>query len=193
MPMPARAITRELMVGLLSGIAFAMTVYVWFEVPGLGIVIGLAMVCNLIAAALGGILGLGTVKGRAPVTDVARFLVSPRCGLVCVEGHSNSATLFAARMLKTQSVTLYSMLQPGVPRCTRSIRERRPQTRAAGCWLGSATACLRIRRPPGAAGPSGHRCHSSLRGYRLRTDAQSDNTLASEHTFAALSQNFVCR
>jgi magnesium transporter len=28
----------------------------WFKIPGLGIVIGLAMVCNLIAGALGGIL-----------------------------------------------------------------------------------------------------------------------------------------
>ena len=55
-----RVITRELMVGLLNGIAFAVitgvAAYVWFKVPGLGIVIGLAMVCNLIAAALGGIL-----------------------------------------------------------------------------------------------------------------------------------------
>jgi magnesium transporter len=55
-----RVITRELMVGLLNGIAFAVitgaAAYVWFRVPGLGVVIGLAMVCNLIAAALGGIL-----------------------------------------------------------------------------------------------------------------------------------------
>lgn len=53
-------IARELMVGLLNGIAFAVitgiAAYVWFEVPGLGIVIGLAMICNLIAAAAGGIL-----------------------------------------------------------------------------------------------------------------------------------------
>ena len=55
-----RVITRELMVGLLNGIAFAVitgvAAYVWFRVPGLGLVIGLAMICNLIAAALGGIL-----------------------------------------------------------------------------------------------------------------------------------------
>jgi magnesium transporter len=30
--------------------------YVWFKVPALGLVIGLAMMCNLLAAALGGIL-----------------------------------------------------------------------------------------------------------------------------------------
>ena len=30
--------------------------YAWFQVPGLGVVIGLAMICNLVAAALGGIL-----------------------------------------------------------------------------------------------------------------------------------------
>jgi magnesium transporter len=55
-----RVIRRELMVGLLNGIAFAVitgaAAYVWFRVPGLGLVIGLAMVCNLVAAALGGIL-----------------------------------------------------------------------------------------------------------------------------------------
>ena len=55
-----RVVRRELMVGLLNGIAFAIitgaAAYVWFRVPGLGVVIGLAMMCNLIAAALGGIL-----------------------------------------------------------------------------------------------------------------------------------------
>jgi magnesium transporter len=55
-----RVITREVMVGLLNGIAFAfitgIAAYLWFKVPGLGFVIGLAMVCNLVAAALGGIL-----------------------------------------------------------------------------------------------------------------------------------------
>lgn len=55
-----RVIKRELMVGLLNGLAFAVitgiAAYVWFRVPGLGLVIGLAMICNLIAAALGGIL-----------------------------------------------------------------------------------------------------------------------------------------
>ena len=55
-----RVIKRELMVGLLNGIAFAVitgaAAYVWFRVPGLGIVIGLAMICNMVAAALGGIL-----------------------------------------------------------------------------------------------------------------------------------------
>ena len=55
-----RVIMRELLVGLLNGMAFAVitgvAAYVWFRVPGLGIVIGLAMICNLIAAAAGGIL-----------------------------------------------------------------------------------------------------------------------------------------
>lgn len=55
-----RVIKRELLVGLLNGAAFAVITgagaYVWFNVPGLGIVIGLAMICNLVAAALGGIL-----------------------------------------------------------------------------------------------------------------------------------------
>ena len=55
-----RVIKRELMVGVFNGIAFAIitgvAAYIWFKVPGLGFVIGLAMICNLIAAALGGIL-----------------------------------------------------------------------------------------------------------------------------------------
>jgi magnesium transporter len=55
-----RVVFRELMVGLFNGVAFAVitgvAAYVWFRVPGLGLVIGLAMICNLIAAALGGIL-----------------------------------------------------------------------------------------------------------------------------------------
>ncbi len=55
-----RVIVRELLVGLLNGVAFAVitgvAAYVWFDVPGLGIVIGLAMICNMIAAAAGGIL-----------------------------------------------------------------------------------------------------------------------------------------
>ena len=55
-----RVIWRELLVGLLNGVAFAVitgiAAYVWFRVPGLGFVIGMAMVCNLIAAAAGGIL-----------------------------------------------------------------------------------------------------------------------------------------
>jgi magnesium transporter len=55
-----RVITREVTVGLLNGLAFAVITgaiaYAWFKVPGLGFVIGLAMVCNLIAAAMAGIL-----------------------------------------------------------------------------------------------------------------------------------------
>jgi magnesium transporter len=55
-----RVVVRELLVGLLNGVAFAVitgiAAYIWFKVPDLGIVIGLAMICNLAAAALGGIL-----------------------------------------------------------------------------------------------------------------------------------------
>jgi magnesium transporter len=55
-----RLISRELMVGLVNGLAFAVitgvAAVVWFKTPGLGVVIGLAMICNLIAAALGGVL-----------------------------------------------------------------------------------------------------------------------------------------
>jgi magnesium transporter len=55
-----RVIMRELAVGLFNGVAFAIitgvVAYAWFKVPGLALVIGLAMICNLLAAALGGIL-----------------------------------------------------------------------------------------------------------------------------------------
>jgi len=55
-----RIILRELLVGLVNGLAFAVITGVaaaaWFRVPDLGLVIGLAMICNLVAGALGGIL-----------------------------------------------------------------------------------------------------------------------------------------
>jgi magnesium transporter len=55
-----RVILRELLVGLLNGIAFAAITgaiaYVWFKVPDLGFVIALAMICNLLAAAFAGIM-----------------------------------------------------------------------------------------------------------------------------------------
>jgi len=55
-----RVVMREGLVGLVNGLAFAVITGVaavaWFRVPGLGVVIGLAMLCNLIAGALGGIL-----------------------------------------------------------------------------------------------------------------------------------------
>jgi magnesium transporter len=56
----ARVIGRELMVGFVNGLAFAVitgvAAFAWFKTPGLGVVIGLAMLCNLVAAALGGVL-----------------------------------------------------------------------------------------------------------------------------------------
>ena len=55
-----RVVLRETMVGFVNGIAFAVITGVaavaWFKIPGLGIVIGLAIMCNLFAGALGGIL-----------------------------------------------------------------------------------------------------------------------------------------
>jgi magnesium transporter len=84
-----RVITRELLVGLVNGVAFAVitgvAAWAWFKVPGLGVVIGLAMMCNLVAAALGGILipiGLNRLRfdpavASSPfvttVTDVVGF------------------------------------------------------------------------------------------------------------------------
>jgi magnesium transporter len=56
----ARIILRELLVGALNGVAFAVITGVaaaaWFKIPDLGVVIGLAMICNMVAAAAGGIL-----------------------------------------------------------------------------------------------------------------------------------------
>jgi magnesium transporter len=84
-----RVIMRELLVGMLNGIAFAVitgvAAYFWFRMPGLGIVIGVAMICNLVAAALGCILiSLALYRLRADpavapspfmttVTDVVGF------------------------------------------------------------------------------------------------------------------------
>jgi magnesium transporter len=55
-----RVVIREGLVGLVNGLAFAVITGVaavaWFRIPGLGIVIGLAIICNLVAGALGGIL-----------------------------------------------------------------------------------------------------------------------------------------
>jgi magnesium transporter len=55
-----RVTMREILVGLVNGLGFAVitgiAAVLWFKIPGLGIVIGLAMVCNLVAGALGGIL-----------------------------------------------------------------------------------------------------------------------------------------
>lgn len=55
-----RVITREAFVGLLNGLVLstivASVVYVWFGSSTLGAVIGAAMICNSLAAGLGGIL-----------------------------------------------------------------------------------------------------------------------------------------
>ena len=55
-----RVVMREGLVGLVNGLAFAVitgiAAVLWFRIPALGVVIGLAIVCNLVAGALGGIL-----------------------------------------------------------------------------------------------------------------------------------------
>ena len=55
-----RIIRREAAVGLINGVVFAILIGLvaglWFQNPGLGAVIALAMVINMMAAALGGIL-----------------------------------------------------------------------------------------------------------------------------------------
>jgi magnesium transporter len=55
-----RTVWREIAVGVMNGCAFAILMGVvaglWFHAPALGLVIGLAMVINLFAAAVAGIL-----------------------------------------------------------------------------------------------------------------------------------------
>ncbi len=54
-----RVIRREVMVGLVNGMVFAVIMglvgYVWFGAPMLGAVIALAMVANLVVAGLAGV------------------------------------------------------------------------------------------------------------------------------------------
>jgi magnesium transporter len=84
-----RVIRRELLVGALNGLSFAIIMgaiaFAWFNVPDLGLVIGLAMVTVLVAAALGGILvplvlirlGVDPAVSSGPfvttITDVVGF------------------------------------------------------------------------------------------------------------------------
>jgi len=55
-----RVVLREGLVGLVNGVAFAVITGIaavaWFQIPALGVVIGLAIICSLVAGALGGIL-----------------------------------------------------------------------------------------------------------------------------------------
>jgi magnesium transporter len=84
-----RIVRRELLVGIINGLAFAAIMGIiaaaWFHVTDLGLVIGLAMLCVLAAAALGGIviplglirLGVDPAIASGPfvttVTDVVAF------------------------------------------------------------------------------------------------------------------------
>jgi magnesium transporter len=71
-----RVVMREAFVGLVNGLAFAVITGIaavaWFRIPGLGIVIGLAIIVNLVAGALGGILipiGLERVRADPAVAS----------------------------------------------------------------------------------------------------------------------------
>jgi magnesium transporter len=84
-----RIVRREVVVGFLNGLAFAvimgLVAAVWFQVPGLLPVMGLALVCVLVAAALGGTLiplllnrlGVDPALSSGPfvttITDVVGF------------------------------------------------------------------------------------------------------------------------
>jgi magnesium transporter len=87
-----RVVRRELLVGLINGLCFAVILGVvavtWFQVNDLGVVIGLAMICVLTAAAFGGIviplllsrLGIDPAVSSGPfvttITDVVGFFAS---------------------------------------------------------------------------------------------------------------------
>jgi magnesium transporter len=84
-----RVLRREMLVGVFNGLCFAVILGLiaasWFQITDLGLVIGLAMVCVLTAAALGGIaiplglirLGVDPALASGPfvttVTDVVGF------------------------------------------------------------------------------------------------------------------------
>jgi magnesium transporter len=78
----ARIVWRETMVGLLNGCAFAVLMGVvagfWFHGVILGVVIGLAMIINLFAAALAGILIPITLEkmGHDPAVSSVIFLTT---------------------------------------------------------------------------------------------------------------------
>jgi magnesium transporter len=84
-----RIVRREVVVGLLNGLAFAglmgIVASVWFGLPSLGPVIGLALVVTLVSAAFGGIVipivldrfGVDPAVASGPfvttITDVVGF------------------------------------------------------------------------------------------------------------------------
>ena len=55
-----RVVIREMLVGLVNGFGFALitgaAASLWFGIPAVGFVFGLAIICNLTAAGLGGVL-----------------------------------------------------------------------------------------------------------------------------------------
>jgi len=65
-----RVIRREALVGLMNGLAFAavmgVVAFFWFGIAGLGVVIGVAMIVNLVVAALAGTV-IPVVLNRAGV------------------------------------------------------------------------------------------------------------------------------
>lgn len=85
-----RVVGREVMTGLLNGVAFAaitgIAAGLWFSMADLGVVIGLAMLCNIVAGAIGGtLIPLALDRARADpavssgpfvttITDVVGFL-----------------------------------------------------------------------------------------------------------------------
>jgi magnesium transporter len=84
-----RIVQRELLVGVLNGLGFALIMGLiartWFQIPDIGLVIALAMLTVLTAAALGGILvplvlirfGVDPAVSSGPfvttITDVVGF------------------------------------------------------------------------------------------------------------------------
>lgn len=78
----SRIVTREVMVGFLNGVMFAILMGIigalWFENPALGVIIAAAMIINLVAAGLAGILiPIGLDKlGVDPAVSSGVFLTT---------------------------------------------------------------------------------------------------------------------
>jgi len=86
-----RVIRREVLVGLINGLVFAVVMgvvgWLWFGMPEIGLVIALAMVVNLVVAGLAGVLvpvalekmgvdpALASGTFVTTVTDVVGFFV----------------------------------------------------------------------------------------------------------------------
>ena len=179
---------------LLNGIAFAVitgvAAYAWFKVPGLGVVIGLAMICNLIAAALGGILiplalhrlrrdpAVSSSLFVTTVTDIVGFFsflgdcdAVVRAEVSDDHGAASSASIAcrarpAARLAVEQALPEQIAVEQDRARCASraASRARRTARRHAAAARGRRCAPP-SRQPRRCARASGSQARSRARGH----------------------------